>query len=66
MDLTRIRALLVCEDSLHEVCPAGVHRHAGEGAAGVRIVDGAALAHEIGQEHDPTFADIFGESSVIR
>ena len=44
-ELTRIRALLVCEDSLHEVCPAGVHRHAGEGAAGVRIVDGAAFAH---------------------
>ena len=47
------------EDSLHEIRPARVHRHAGERAAGVRVVDGAALAHEIGQEVHMIFTELF-------
>ena len=47
------------ENRLHHVRAARVHRHAGEGAAGVRIVDGAALAHEVRQEIDVVLTELF-------
>ena len=47
------------EDSLHEIRPARVHRHAGERAACIRVVDGAPFAHEIRQEINVVFAELF-------
>ena len=46
------------QNSLRHVGSRGIHCHTNERAAGVRIVVGRALSHEIGQEKDMVFAKL--------